>query len=88
MVQFLSFFVGLVVGVHPVELAVTGPVARVEIRLEGATVAEIRGEPWRAAVDLGPKLRPALLEAVAYHEDGRLLGRDSRWLNLPRPFAA
>ncbi len=87
MVQFLSFFLGLVVGTQPVELAVTGAVAHVEITLDGVAVADIHGEPWRTSVDLGTRLRPALLEAVAYHEDGRALGRDQRWLNLPRPRA-
>lgn len=87
MVHFLSFLVGLVVGVHPVEVAVTGSVARVEIRLDNTTVAEMEGHPWRAGIDLGPALKPALLEALAYDNDGRLIGRDLQWLNLPRPRA-
>ncbi len=84
MIHFLSFLVGLVVGVHPIELAVTGPVTRVEIRLDGRTVAEIKGEPWRTKIDLGPRLKPALLEAVAFDIEGRLIGQDRQWLNMPR----
>ena len=87
MVHFLSFLVGLVVGLHPVEVAVTGPVARVEIRLDNTIVAEIKGEPWQTEINLGPTLKPALLEALAFDTDGRLIGRDRQWLNLPRPRA-
>jgi len=87
MVHFLSFLVGLVVGVHPIEVAVTGPVARVEIRLDGETVAQLKSEPWRTEIDLGPTLKPALLEVYAFDAEGRLLGRDRQWLNSPRPRA-
>ena len=87
MIHFLSFLVGLVVGVHPIEVAVTGPVARVEIRLDGEALAQIKGRPWRTKVDIGPTLKPALLEALAFDTDGRLLGRDRQWLNMPRPRA-
>jgi len=86
-VHFLSFLVGLVVGVHPIEVAVTGPVSRVEIRLDGETVAQIKSEPWRTEIDLGPTLKPALLEAYAFNAEGRLLGRNRQWLNSPRPRA-
>ncbi len=87
MIHFLSFLVGLVVGVHPIEVAVTGPVTRVEIRLDGEALAQIKGRPWRTKVDIGPTLKPALLEALAFDTDGRLLGRDRQWLNMPRPRA-
>ncbi|MEN8164224.1 MAG: hypothetical protein ABFS37_08850 [Acidobacteriota bacterium] len=87
MVHFLSFLVGLVVGIHPVEVAVTGPVSHVEIRLDGETVAELKSGPWRTEIDLGPTLKPALLEARAFDKEGRLLGRDRQWLNSPRPRA-
>lgn len=87
MIHFLSFLVGLVVGVHPVEVAVTGPVARVEVRLDGEVMAEMRDEPWRTQIDLGPTLKPALLEALAFDANGRLVGRDRQWLNMPRPRA-
>ncbi len=87
MVHFLSFLVGLVVGVHPIEVAVTRPVSRVEIRLDGETVAQLKSEPWRTEIDLGPTLKPALLEVRAFDAEGRFLGRDRQWLNSPRPRA-
>lgn len=45
-VTFLSVFFGLVLGVHPVELAVTSAVASVELRLDGRSLGTLRGEPW------------------------------------------
>jgi len=87
MVHFLSFLVGLVIGVHPIEVTVTGPVSRVEIHLDGEMVAQMRAQPWRTEIDLGPTLKPALLEVYAFDREGRLLGRDRQWLNSPRPRA-
>lgn len=88
MVHFVSFLIGLVAGVHPVEVSVNGMVARVEIRLDGEAVATLHEAPWRTEVDLGPDLKPALLEAVAFDAAGRMTGRDRQWLNLPSPRAA
>ena len=87
MVRFVSFFVGLVFGIQPVELSVSGAVARVEIRLNATTVAEIHGEPWQTSIDLGPRLRPAVLEAIAFDSKGHTLDHDVQWLNVPRPRA-
>jgi len=83
MIEFLSLFVGLVTGVHNVEVAVSGPVARVEFRLDGEVLAEIDKSPWVAQFDFGRKLVPAELEAVAFDTEGRELGRDRQLLNLP-----
>lgn len=87
MVHFISFFVGLVVGVQPVELSVSGPVARVEIRIDSETVATMHGSPWKTRIDLGPRPRPAVINAVAFDADGTELGRDVQWVNVPRPRA-
>ncbi len=83
MIDFVTLFVGLVIGVQEVEVAVSGPVARVELRLDGELLAELEGPPWRTRCDLGRELRPARLEAVAIDEGGREIGRAGRWLNLP-----
>ena len=83
MIEFLSLFVGLVIGVQNVEVTVSGPVARVEFRLDGEIVAEIETAPWVTQIDFGRTLLPAEFEAVAFDADGRELGRDRRLLNLP-----
>jgi hypothetical protein len=83
MIEFLTLFVGLIVGTHPVEVIASGKVARVEIRLDGELLTEIPRSPWVAECDFGRELSPALLEAVAFDAAGRELGRDVQWLNLP-----
>lgn len=85
MVAFLTLFLGLVVGVQPVQVTVGPDVATVELRLDGETVGTLEGEPWTLPVDLGPELSPHRLEAVAFDSQGRELGRVSQTLNLPRP---
>jgi hypothetical protein len=83
MIKFLSLFVGLVIGVQNVEVTVSGPVVRVEFRLDDGIVAEIEAAPWVTQIDFGRNLLPAEFEALAFDADGRELGRDRRLLNLP-----
>lgn len=84
-VAFASLFLGLVAGLHPVELVVGEGVAVVELRLDGAAVAEVSGPPWVAEVDFGAGPVPHELVAVARDPEGRELGRARQWINLPRP---
>lgn len=83
MIEFLTLFVGLVLGVQNVEVTVSGPVARVELRVNDELLAEIDGNPWVRQCDFGRELHPAILEAVAFDGDGRELGRAEQWINLP-----
>jgi len=82
-VSFLTLLVGLIVGVHDVELAVSGPVARVEIRLNDTVLAELTEGPWRARIDIGRQIHPARLEAVGFDAAGRETDRDVQWINFP-----
>lgn len=83
MISFLTFFVGLVFGVQDVALSVTGPVAKVELMVDGVVVASATEAPWRFEVDFGQELHPKVLEAVAYDRGGNRIDRDIRWVNLP-----
>ena len=83
MVTFLTLLVGLVAGVHSIEVAVSEPAARVELRLNGRTVAEASAPPWVLRCDFGRELHPALVEVVAFDASGRELGRDAQRVNLP-----
>ena len=47
MVTFLTFFLGLTVGVHSVEVAVDRSVAAVELRFDGELRATLERTPWR-----------------------------------------
>jgi hypothetical protein len=67
-----------------VEVAVSGPVARVEIRLDGRTVGAMDQAPWRVDVDFGEELLPHELVAVAYDQSDRELHRTRQLVNAPR----
>ena len=84
---FLSLFFGLITGSYPVELTVDGPVAAVEIQIDGQTAARLEAPPWKASVDFGPELLPHKIVARALDAQGREQARDEEWVNLPHPLA-
>ncbi len=83
-ISFVTLLLGLVTGIHPVTVAVSGSAAAVELRLDGASVGSAEGPPWTVRCDFGPALRPHKLEAIATAKDGRRLGTVVQWVNLPR----
>ncbi|MEO8190092.1 MAG: hypothetical protein ABI682_07095 [Acidobacteriota bacterium] len=87
MIAFVSLFLGLVIGAQPVTVRASGPVAAVELLLDGAPAARIEREPWTASVDFGAGLAPHELVARALDDKGREIARARQWLNLPRPAA-
>jgi len=82
-IVFLTLFLGLTMGRQQVAVTVSGPVARVELALDGRTAAVITGEPWRASVDFGTHLVPRRLVARALDEHGAELARIEQRVNLP-----
>lgn len=84
MITFLSLFLGLVTGVHTVELAVSDAVAEVEVRLDGEAVGVLREAPWRLDCDFGGALTPHSLVAVARDARGVEVDRAEQLLNSPR----
>lgn len=82
MVEFVTVLIGLMTGLHPVELTVVGPVAQVEARLDGRTVTVLEGPPWRFGCDFGTQLAPHRLEVIARDADGVELSRAERWINV------
>jgi hypothetical protein len=85
MITFLTIFLGLVTGVHVVELAVGDPeVVRIEVLLDGEQVAELRQPPWQVTLDLGPELRVRRLEARGFDREGKLRGSAVQRINVPR----
>lgn len=87
MIAFATLFLGLVAGAQEVELLVGAEVAAVELLLDHRSVARLSGPPWRAAIDLGSRLEPHHLTAVARAADERELGRAEQWINVSRPLA-
>ncbi len=84
-IAFLSLFLGLTLGPQPVELTVGGPVAAVELLLDGKPAGRLQGPPWTGQIDFGPHLEPHELVARALDDKGQEVGRASQWINLPRP---
>jgi len=86
-IAFLTLFLGLIAGVHPVTVSVTGPVAAVEIQLDGASAGRARSSPWTVPVDFGADLAPHELLARAFDSEGHEISRTRQWINLPRSAA-
>ena len=85
MISFLTLLLGLTIGPQKVEVSVSGPVAAVELQLDGAPVARLEHAPWSATIDLGTDLSPHELTARALSPAGEELSRVRQWINLPRP---
>ncbi len=85
MIAFTTLFLGLILGVRPVELTVGDGVTAVEILLNGRQVAVLTEAPWRVDCDFGDELAPQELVAVARDAGGREIDRVRRWINMPQP---
>lgn len=88
MITFLTLFLGLTTGLHRVELAVADEVARVEIRLDGETLAAKSGPPWSFEVDFGERLVPHRLEAFGFDARGARVAEAAQRINLELSLAA
>lgn len=84
MIEFASLFLGFVLGVRPVELAVDARVAAVVLSLDGREAARLVGPPWSAEVDFGSDLVPHRLEAVALDAAGYPVERIRKLINYAR----
>jgi hypothetical protein len=84
MVTFVSLFLWLIVGNHPVQVAVDPSVKSVEIFLDGRSMGVATEPEWEIECDFGPTLRPHKLVAVARDGADRELGRSIQLVNLPR----
>lgn len=84
MLEFVTFFFGLITGPQIVEVSGSETVAVVELRLDGQAVGVPQERPWKFTVDFGPALKPHLLEAVGWDGRGKEIGRTQQYLNLPR----
>lgn len=84
-IVFVSLFLGLTTGVHTIELEVDGPVASIEVMVDGKRIAMLDAEPWQVDYDFGARLLPHELLAIARNRSGRVLGRARQLVNAPRP---
>lgn len=86
-IVFVSLFLGLVAGVHPLELRAGPSVHSIRITLGEKEVVTLHRPPWRTNVDFGANLDPRDLTAIGYDEKGNEIARASQVINLPHPFA-
>jgi hypothetical protein len=86
-ISFLTLFFGLLSGPFPVEMAVHGPVAAVELTVDGGAAVRLAAPPWKAKLDFGPVLAPHRIVARALDTKGHELARAEEWANLPHPAA-
>jgi len=82
-IVFLTLFLGLTMGRQPVSVDVAGPVARVEITLDGQPAATLASAPWTANIDFGSHLLPRRLVARALDASGNELARVEQRVNVP-----
>lgn len=86
-VAFVSIFLSLTMGVHPVEVLVSDEVERVELWLDHKLVGDMRAPAWSLSANFGRDLEPHLLEAVAFNAADEELARIEQWVNLPKATA-
>lgn len=87
MITWVTLFLALVAGPHEVEISADESVARIELLLDGRPVGVREAPPWSFEIDLGRRLTPHRLEAVAWNAQGEETSRIRQILNLPRPQA-
>jgi hypothetical protein len=81
---FLSLFLGLTAGVQPVQLAVGGSVAKVELRLDDRVAATIDRAPWSARIDFRDSPAPHRLIAIGLDDGGHEVARAEQKINVSR----
>ncbi|HEV7504708.1 MAG TPA: hypothetical protein VGS07_07345 [Thermoanaerobaculia bacterium] len=86
-ISFLTLFFGLLSGPFPVEMAVSGPIAAVEVTVDGGAPVRVAAPPWKAKIDFGVALAPHRIVARALDAKGHELARAEEWANLPHPEA-
>lgn len=84
-IAFLTLFFGLISGPYPIQLAVSGPAASVEIVVDGRRAGTLPGSPWKGTINFGPSLLPHEVVARALDAQGNELGRAEEWVNLAHP---
>jgi len=84
-ISFLTLFFGLITGSYPVELAVNGPAAAVELTVDDRASVRLQRPPWKAKIDFGRELEPHRIVARALDAEGKELSRVEEWANLPHP---
>src|SRR6201999_2567287 len=86
-ISFLTLFFGLISGPIPVQVAVSGPVAAIELAVDGGAPVRLVKPPWKAVLDFGPALVPHHVTARALDGSGHERARAEECPTLPHPKA-
>lgn len=84
MIEFVTLLLGLVTGPRQVEIAVQGPIAAIEISLDGRVVRRLEEQPWKTEIDFGDRLLPHRVRASAFDKQGNLLDWTYQVVNYSR----
>lgn len=82
-VAFLTRYPELVTGPQSLDVKTTGPVAAVEVLLDGRSLGRLDGPPWNGTLHLGPELLPHGLVVRALDRQGREIARERQEINVP-----
>lgn len=82
-VTFLTRYRELVTGTQSLDVKTTGPVAAVEILLDGRSLGRLDGPPWNGTLHLGPELLPHELVVRALDRQGSEIARGRQEINVP-----
>ena len=85
MVEFVTLFLGLTLGVERVEVLAPPTAVTVELLLNGKVVARREEPPWVLRCDFGDIPEPHELVAIARDWEGGALGRAVQQVNVPKP---
>lgn len=83
-IAFVTLLLGLTLGPQNIRMSAAEGVKKIELRLDGASVATMNAPPWQASVDLGETLAPHRLTAIAFDASGSEMSRVEQKINLPR----
>ena len=84
-ISFLTLFFGLISGLVPVEVTVSGPVASIELTVDDGAPVRLAKPPWKTTLDFGTALLPHRIVARALDGEGHELARAEEWANFPHP---
>ena len=82
-VQFVSYPIGLLVGLLPIAVSLGPTESPAHLLLDGRPICEMTAHSQSCMADLGPDPRVHLLELVRTDRDGLVVERVSRWVNRP-----
>src|SRR4051812_15806031 len=83
-IAFLTLLLGLTLGPQTIRMSAADNVKKIELRLDGVSVATVTAPPWQATVDLGETLAPHRVTAVAFDASGAELASIDQKINVPR----